>query len=141
MLDYYLYINLYYLHFYKNCFLRTKCLNFKHPYKNNVTNEIKADGVLFFYKNDFLKINGFDNWRCGSDTDLMNRFELNNVKKIDVDIVTFLRRIHEKNLTINKDYNFFSNYRKTINDIIEYKKRKKIIKNFDYKICEKNILL
>lgn len=88
------------------------CVNFIHPNKDKVDNVINiAEGVITICKNIFLDVNGFDNWRCAADSDLIIRLKMNNIFPHVSKKVTLLRRIHDKNLTIVKKYKHGSEYR------------------------------
>ena len=101
--------------------------NFINPNKKKIVREYNPDGILIFYKDDFLSINGFENWRCGADSDLKVRFILNKIKIIKSESATFLRRIHENSLTSrNNKYGFGSKYRKNIQRIVRSREEAKI---------------
>jgi glycosyltransferase involved in cell wall biosynthesis len=102
--------------------------NFIDPNKEKIVREYNPDGVILFHKKDFLEINGFDNWRCGADSDLKTRFMLNKIKMIESEAPTFLRRLHQKSLTsIENKYGFGSKYRMKIQSIVRSRKEAKIV--------------
>jgi len=99
-------------------FIKTTCSNFNHPDKNKIQMTYSPDGLIFFNKNEFFSINGYDNWRCGADTDLNNRLKSNNIKLYINKKSTSLRRIHINSLTKIKKYGHNSEYRNKIKKII-----------------------
>ena len=122
-----------------NRIIRTKCSNFKHPYKNKITHIYNVDGVVFFNKHEFNYINGFQNWRCGSDSDLISRLNMNNVIRIHNDVSTFLRRVHDKSLTNIEGFKYGSEYRKSRQSLINQGVKLKKIINDKFEIYEKVI--
>jgi glycosyltransferase involved in cell wall biosynthesis len=109
-------------------FVIAQCANFSHPNKEEVLRIYNPDGVILFNKNHFLKIKGFENWRCGADSDLKVRLQLYGLSLVYSKEVTFLRRIHPKSLTASSKFGIKSEYRKTRQEIVRSRKKFKISK-------------
>ena len=62
---------------------------------NKVINTTKTygEGVFGVDKKLFLKMNGFEGWRCAADSDLMGRLYKNKVKLTHTKKIGFYRRI------------------------------------------------
>lgn len=120
----------------KNTFVVSKGISFnnKIPIKEGGGNN--PDGVVLFYKDDFMKLKGFTDWRCGADTDLIRRFLLIKHKRISAKNVTYYRRIHKKQLTRDLTYGYSKPYRIKIRDLLDRRKRYLIIYNEEYKTYE-----
>lgn len=74
--------------------------------------------VALIRKECFLKINGYRDWKCGADSDLVKRFEqCFTVRRIPD--VLFDRRVHPASLTNARSTNFNSRYRKRIISFVE----------------------
>ena len=86
-----------------------------------------AEGVLGVNKKIFDKLIGFENWKCGADSEFLNRSSFNNISSKIVDEVSFYRRLHNKNLTINPETNFKSKLRNSYVDILN---KKRVTKNW-----------
>jgi len=84
-----------------------------------------AEGVLGVNKKVFDKLIGFENWKCGADTEFLNRSSFNNISSKIVDGISFYRRLHDKNLTINPETNFKSSLRNTYVNILNKKRSTK----------------
>lgn len=129
MLENHLEENIKYLKEY-NCII-TKGIDFE----NNVDKKcgVNYDGIILLNKNIFNKINGYDVYRCGMDTDLLNRIKKQNIKIYKTSIATYKRRLHNNNLTKNNIYGYNSPYRIKVRNIIN--NRQEFILN-DYKSIE-----
>ena len=105
-----------YLHnftyFIKNTFVNVRCANFVHPDKSKIIMTYNPAGIIIVNKKDFIAVNGYADWRCGADSDLIRRLEMKGLKRIDAKKTTMLRRIHENNITNNELYGNDSIYRK-----------------------------
>ena len=104
-------------------------LRFKDFFNDDISNCSKliktAHGVLFIKKSIFLSLNGFENWRCGADTEFIKRFHWNGLKYTKIYDPFFMRRIHTKNLTVSEETKFGSTIRKYAADKINEKYSKK----------------
>lgn len=102
---------------------------FKDFFNDDISNCSKfiktAHGVLFIKKSIFLSLNGFENWRCGADTEFIKRFHWNGLKYTKIYNPFFMRRIHTKNLTVSEETKFGSSIRKYAADKINEKYSKK----------------
>jgi glycosyltransferase involved in cell wall biosynthesis len=116
--------------------IKSKCSNFNHPNKNKIIKIYNPDGLIFLYKDFFFKINGFDNWRCGADSDILSRLFKYKMKIIINNRNTVMRRIHSKNLTkINN-----GSYRNKIIKLFRERKKTNIFKLEKFYIYEKDII-
>lgn len=84
-----------------------------------------AQGVLGVNKKIFDKLIGFENWRCGADTEFLERFSFNNGLSKILDSFSFYRRLHDKNLTIKPETNFKSTLRNSYVSILNRKRATK----------------
>jgi len=117
----------------ENKYILAQCQNFIHPDINKITKIYNPNGLITLFKKDFIEVNGFDNWRCGADSDLIKRLNINNFKITKTTIPTILRRIHDLNLTnTNNQFGFKSDYRKKIDKIREGRKQAKLLEFFTY---------
>ena len=110
MLDNHLEENCKYLNEY-NCVL-SKGLDIKINYSKNY------DGIIFLNKDIFFSVNGFDEYRCGMDSDLLNRLGKKNISVYRNKILTYNIIGHDDSLTKSKNYGFGSEYRTKIKNII-----------------------
>lgn len=62
---------------------------------------------------------------------------MNNVIRIDNDVSTFLRRVHDKSLTNIEDFKYGSEYRKSRQSLINQGVKLKKIINDKFEIYEK----
>lgn len=83
-------------------------------------------GSIIIDKNVFVSLNGFENWRCAADTDLIMRLDMKNIKRTESTEVTFLRRLHDNNLTESTLYGRSSKYRLDKKKIIKERNEAKI---------------
>lgn len=66
-----------------------------------------AHGVFFIPKKIFDKVGGFQNWKCGADTEFIYRCNNNKIQTILIDeYYLFYRRLHPNSLTNSKDTTF-----------------------------------
>lgn len=70
-----------------------------------------GEGVFAIKKSIFLYHNGFEDWRCAADSDLMGRLYKNKIKVIQTEDLMFFRRMHDKNLTVDPATNYGSKLR------------------------------
>jgi glycosyltransferase involved in cell wall biosynthesis len=78
-----------------------------------------GEGVILIKRDIFLKLNGYYPWRCAADSELRGRYENKYNKTFKVNEVLFKRRIHNNNLTINKETNMVSDIRKEYHKSIQ----------------------
>ena len=105
------------------------CYNFTHPNKEEKQKKYNPAGVILFKKANFVSINGFENWRCGADSDLKNRFKLLGLTLINSNTATYLRRLHKNSLTnVGNIYGLGGEYRKKIQKIVKARRTAKIKK-------------
>jgi len=90
------------------------CGNFNDGNQSDILTVYNPDGNIMINKELFLVVNGFENWRCGADSDLLNRLRLNNNKIHKSSTMTVLRRLHQDNLTKTSIYGHGSEYRENI---------------------------
>jgi glycosyltransferase involved in cell wall biosynthesis len=115
------------LEYLKNCnIIKPNFKNFSEVFNiNNITKKnsnLWGEGVFGIRKNDFLKINGFENWRCAADTDFMIRAEKFGLKIKRSDDLMFYRRLHKKGLTSAKETGFNSYLRVYYTKLINNRK-------------------
>jgi len=97
--------------------VRFKYTNFRDgsdPAKSLDRNTYVAHGVFFIPKESFMKIGGFQSWKCGADTEFMKRCEMNGIKNLNLNRDLFYRRIHGSSLTQNSSTNYRSLERRKI---------------------------
>jgi glycosyltransferase involved in cell wall biosynthesis len=82
--------------------------------KSKYKNTKWLDGILYFNKKIIENIGYYKNWRCGADTDFINRIKFANFKIIRLDKVLYNRNIRNSSLTKSKDFGFGSPYRQKI---------------------------
>lgn len=81
-----------------------------------------GEGVIGISKNIFLKLNGYQPWRCAADSELKDRYKHKFNEIIKIDEPLFNRRVHNTSLTRNIKTNLNSNIRKEyIKQILENK--------------------
>lgn len=81
-----------------------------------------GEGVFGVKKDIFLKLNGFEGWRCAADSDLMGRLYKNKIKLLHTKRIGFYRRVHKESLTQHPDTNFYSPLRAKYSSISKNKK-------------------
>jgi glycosyltransferase involved in cell wall biosynthesis len=69
--------------------------------KINHTGHTMNDAVIAIKKNVFNSLNGFYPWKCGADTEFTYRLQHNSLKKGKLNGVSYYRRLHGENLTMN----------------------------------------
>ena len=100
-----------------NNIVRFKYLDFKNgtvPYISKDYHKPVAHGVFYIPKVIFNKIGGFQDWKCGADTEFIKRCEKNRVFPVELNEYLFYRRIHNNSLTQNINTNYTSDFRKII---------------------------
>lgn len=88
-----------------------------------------AQGVLGVNKKIFDQLIGFENWKCGADTEFLERCSFNNISSKVIDVISFYRRLHNKNLTIKPETNFKSTLRNSYVSILNKKRASKYWSN------------
>jgi glycosyltransferase involved in cell wall biosynthesis len=81
-----------------------------------------AQGVLGVKTKIFEKLNCFENWRCAADTEFLERMSHNNITEKIINEVSFYRRLHGTNLTIDSKTNFKSDLRNGYVSILNKKR-------------------
>jgi glycosyltransferase involved in cell wall biosynthesis len=76
-----------------------------------------AAGVIFYKKNFFLKLGGYQPWVCAADSELIKRMGKNFVIS-NINEVLFDRRVHDNNLSNTKKTGINSELRKAYHKII-----------------------
>jgi len=56
-------------------------------------------GVMSIHKDDFIKHNGFEGWRCGADTEAIYRWQHEGMERVISDYITVEVRRHDGQLT------------------------------------------
>jgi glycosyltransferase involved in cell wall biosynthesis len=84
-----------------------------------------AQGVLGVNNKIFDKLICYENWRCGADTEFLERMFHNNISEKIIDKISFLRGLHNKNLTIKPETNFKSTLRNSYVSILNRKRATK----------------
>jgi GR25 family glycosyltransferase involved in LPS biosynthesis len=108
---------------------------------SNINNKIKTsrtygEGVFGINKDLFLKMNGFEGWRCAADSELMGRLYKNKVKLTHTKRIGFYRRIHNNSLTQHPETNLKSTLRRTYVDLMKKKKTFGPLPNLITEYCE-----
>lgn len=67
-------------------------------------------GICMFNRKILYELNGYKNWICGADADLVRRVE-RHYRSIILDDVLMLRRMHQNSLTIKNETNYKSKLR------------------------------
>jgi glycosyltransferase involved in cell wall biosynthesis len=96
--------------------------------------EVMHDAVIGIKKSVFNKLNGFQPWRCAADTEFTHRLKWNNLKSEVLPTLSYYRRLHDKNLTINKETGHGSYIRNRYAMLIKKSKRERLFKNPKTKI-------
>lgn len=114
--------------------VRFKFYNFEEgkDYKdiNNLkTSKRVGHGVFLVKRKKFIEMNGFFGWRCGADSEFMERYEGNNNKSVLLNKPLFYRRYHETNLTRDKTIGINTEIRTQYLKIIAENKDNKCWKN------------
>ena len=84
-----------------------------------------AQGVFFIKKQILNQLIGFQPWKCNADAEFRMRVEFNNLKVKEDDVISFMRRKHDKNLTTAKNTAMGSKLRKEYENIINNKVKTK----------------
>lgn len=90
--------------------------------KNKYTMNKIADGVFAIKRQLFEKYVGFFPWRCGADTEFLERLKYKKEEYFTINKSLFIRRLHANNLTMHESTNYRSEVRRQYLDIIEKKK-------------------
>ena len=80
--------------------IRFKFKNFKGA--DNI-NRFPAFGVFFLTKNAYKISGGFLNWKCAADSEFHYRMSNAKIKQLSIDKVLFMRRVHQKSLTQDRN--------------------------------------
>jgi glycosyltransferase involved in cell wall biosynthesis len=112
----------------ENSFVSVRGSDFKHPKKKDIEQTYNPNGAVVVFKQDFLNVNGYADWRCAADFDLIKRLEMSGVERITSNSVTMLRRLHEDNITSDKKIGNGTKYRNKLYKISEKRKDFKLKK-------------
>lgn len=82
-----------------------------------------AEGVFAIKRQLFNKYRGFFPWRCGADTEFLERLKHKKEEYFTINKPLFVRRLHANNLTMHESTNYRSEVRRQYLDIIEKKKQ------------------
>ena len=85
----------------------------------DLDNKRTTDGVIFLSKKDFDLCGGYEAWKCGADTDMVQRLKI--VSSIKNAQKLFKYNKHDKQLTAKSDTSLKSKYREDI--IVEIRRR------------------
>lgn len=110
-------------------FINVCCNNFNHPDLSNIVRTYNPDGIIMLFKDDFLGVNGYMNWPCGADTDLIKRLIRNGLDRYKIDKATMYRRLHQDSLMHREDYGSHTEYRKNLRELIKTRDSLGVIKN------------
>ena len=108
--------------------IKFKYCDFNHSAGVNhpLPNTWYGEGVFGITKHIFNKLNGFEGWRCAADTEFQLRAKNNKIPSKNVSNLSFYRRLHSNNLTVNTNTKYGSSIRqgyiKLINDKVKNKK-------------------
>ena len=112
----------------KNNFVKISSINFEDGKTPNFNSEpLFSDGVIGIDKSNFLKLNGFEPWVCGADTDFNLRCGSYGLKTSTINEIIFLRRIHRNGLTSRTNTGYGSPLRISYNSIINEKDNNPIL--------------
>lgn len=101
-----------YIKSYRDGILRLKCDNIKDGKKISASS---PEGTILTKYEIFNKLGGYNEFRVGQDTDLINRARRMGIDNYrDINLPAFKRRIHESSLTKSVDTGHGSNFRKDI---------------------------
>lgn len=92
-----------------------------------------AQGVFFIKKEALIKMEGFQPWLCNADVEFKMRANFNKLSVKEDNKISFMRRKHDKNLTVSEKTRMKSELRKKYEDIINNKLKNK---NWDNPIIE-----
>jgi len=101
----------------ENSFVISRGRNFKME-NGRVESEGNMEGVIFIDKNIILSLNGFREYRCACDTDLMMRLYRKGVFSMISNVSTYNRRMHEDSLSNVSEYKGGSPYRTNVWNIM-----------------------
>lgn len=112
----------------KNNFVKIASINFEDKKSPNFDSDILySDGVIGINKSNFIKLNGFEPWVCGADTDFNLRCGSYGLKTSTINEILFLRRIHKNGLTSRTNTGYGSPLRSSYNSIISGKSSNPIL--------------
>jgi len=82
-----------------------------------------AHGAFAIRKECYYELRGFYGWKCGADTEFMERYEARGYICCKIETPLFYRRFHEDNITKNKETGINSEFREKFRQYI-YDNRK-----------------
>ena len=74
-------------------------------------NRYGSEGQFMIRREAMQRLGGFRPWRCGADSDFLNRVRAAGFKECVLEAFLYLRRTHAQSLIAHKDTNFESPYR------------------------------
>jgi glycosyltransferase involved in cell wall biosynthesis len=104
------------------------------------TSKHYGEGVFGINKDLFLKMNGFEGWRCAADSELMGRLYKHKVKLIHTRRIGFYRRVHSNSLTQHSDTNSNSTLRRSYINLMKKKTNFGPLPKLTTEYCEVLIL-
>lgn len=114
--------------------VRFKFYNFEDGKDYRDINNLKTSkrfghGVFLIKRKKFIEMNGFFGWRCGADSEFLERYESNINETVLLNQPLFYRRYHETNLTRDKNIGINTEIRTQYLKIIADNKDNKNWKN------------
>ena len=85
-------------------------------------------GVQFFRREIAEIMGGYAYWRCGADSDFLNRAETIGLKVGKTSRIVMFRRLHDTNLTVIQEYKKGFAYRNKVIELTEQRKLEKFTK-------------
>lgn len=98
-------------------FIRFNMQNFPKENKLHYNEIVQAEGQMCFSKKIFETYGGFQDWKCGADSELITRLK-SKIKFKKINKVLFKRRIHDGGLTSRKETSLDSPLRQQYKDYI-----------------------
>ena len=85
-------------------------------------------GVQFFRREIAEIMGGYADWRCGADSDFLNRAETIGLKVGKTSRIVMFRRLHDTNVTVVGEYKKGSDYRNKVIELTDQRKLEKFTK-------------
>jgi glycosyltransferase involved in cell wall biosynthesis len=102
-----------------------------------------AHGAFAIRSDCFAELNGFFGWKCGADTEFLERYEFFDYDYYKFDEPLFYRRYHGNNITKSKETGINSEFREKYRQYIYKNRKTKGWKNpdkFETFLCSKIII-
>lgn len=100
-------------------YVKLNYVNFNIDKKNIKQGHIYNDALIGVKKEVFERLNGFFPWKCGADTELYKRLDHYGYKMGILEGISYYRRLHDNNLTVNLETCHRSTIRNKYVDIIQ----------------------